>query len=318
MPLILSRSALSKEENMELYKIDISTSGAFYSPIKGDMFFGMFCSVLADYQGTQKLENYLEGYTENRPFIVFSDAFPKGYLPKPCLPGRFFSVAAADRKEAKRKTLFSIEQLSASVNNMEFIEGHFITPLLKTGNHVNPLTSHADGREYSAFISEQFYYNGLLTLYILIDENRISPKDVESVIHKMGQIGFGKKATSGAGKFLVENSLQKIVLPKPEHPNALLTLSPCVPQKDTFKAEDTYYKVFVRFGKHGGVRATSSTPFKKPVLMMDSGAVLCPINTELLQHAFVGCGLDNVSLSEERCFFQGYSPVVPISIILGE
>ena len=61
---------------MNLYQINIRPCGSFYSSIKGDMLFGMFCRILAESLGKERLEQCLTGYTQNKPFIIFSDAFP--------------------------------------------------------------------------------------------------------------------------------------------------------------------------------------------------------------------------------------------------
>jgi hypothetical protein len=62
-----------------------------------------------------------------------------------------------------------------------------------------------------------------------------------------------------------------------------------------------YYNKFNRFGKY----ANSNTPFKKPVLMADSGAVI-----KLKEYRdYIGKAINNGT--NKKSFLQGYSILVP-------
>ncbi|MBQ8346962.1 MAG: hypothetical protein IJY17_05110 [Alphaproteobacteria bacterium] len=304
---------------MELYQIDIKPSGGFYTPIKGDTLFGIFCWAVVDRFGEQRLTELLEGYTENKPFIVISDAFPQGFLPKPVLPFPYYKKAedgsepdAKKRKEFKRREWLPADKISLPTNRMAdlFAEVPFMEKSLKTTNSVNPETNHAGGGKYSAYKTEMISYHGFLTVYAVIDETRISSADVETLFRQIGQSGYGKKASSGGGKFSVE-SVKPVSLSSSAETTALMTLAPCVPVSDEFDADKSFYKVFVRFGRHGNRAALSENPFKNPVMTMDTGAVLTP-KTEKTP-LFVGTGVTGVSLSDPRTVFQGYAPVVALN-----
>lgn len=306
---------------MRLYRIDISPAGGFYTPIKGDTLFGMFCWAFSERFGEPRLAELLNGYTENRPFAVLSDAFPAGYLPKPVLPFPYFKKDddkstepdAQKRKQFKRRTWISADKISLPTDRMAdaFEEVSFEKKTLKTANSVNPESNHASGGKYSAYMVEQTYYKADLSVYAVIDENRISLEDFRSVLEQIGQSGYGKKASSGGGKFTV-NGIHSVSFSNPEW-TALMTLAPCVPAPKEFDAEKSFYKVFVRFGRHGNTAARSAIPFKLPVLAMDTGAVLKPENKTAQPPLFVGTGVKGVSLIDDRTVFQGYAPVISVT-----
>lgn len=306
---------------MKLYQIDIKPDGGFYTPIKGDTLFGTLCWAVVNRFGERRLTELLAGYTENDPFIVVSDAFPRGYLPKPALPFPYFKTVGdksdpdtKKRKEFKRKTWIPADRISLPTNQMKdfFEEVPFMEKSLKTANSVNPETNRADGGKYSAYKTERISYRGILNVCAVIDENRISAADVETLFKQIGQSGYGKKASSGGGKFTVE-SVKPFTFPLPAETTALMTLAPCVPASGEFDADKSFYKVFVRFGRHGNKAALSGNPFKNPVMTMDTGAVLTPAAPTWKMPLFAGTGVKGVSLTDDRTVFQGYAPVVALN-----
>lgn len=307
---------------MNLYKINILPQSYFCTPIKGDMFFGCFCCAMADLFGAEKLSSCLSGYTENSPFVVFSDAFPSGFLPKPCLPASYFykkknnetdNFDASKRKEAKKKIWLPVGKITLSTQEMqEYLKDvSFKRNLFKVSNKINPKTNHASGGEYSAYTIEQFRYTTSLEIYVLIDESKIKVSEVEAVINQIGLYGYGKRASAGGGKFTILNSLTKVDDLVKHSGTKFMALAPCVLRDDTLYTSECFYKVFVRFGRHGGSLATASNPFKRPVIMMDTNAVLT-FKGDKTSSLFVGSGLKGTSLVDDRTVFQAYAPIIPI------
>ena len=305
---------------MNLYQINIHPSGGFYSEIKGDMLFGMFCSAIVDKFGQNKLDKYLEGYMQNAPFVVFSDAFPKGYVPKPTLPYTYYKQESANtgeavlrRKEFKRKNWLPADKAGVSSLEMSgfFEEVKYISKELKTSVRLDPETHRTTGGKYSAYTLENLTYTQDLSLYVLIDETRITPQEVQDLLLIIGQNGYGKKASAGCGKFEPAGNLEPAFFAS-KTASSYLTLAPCVPQKDMFDGAKSFYHIFVRFGKHGGIRAKLANPFKKPVLTAQTGAVFTLRGPQNLQ--FIGCGIGNISQSEPKTVFQGYAPVIPLDL----
>ena len=309
---------------MNLYQINIRPFGGFLSQIKGDMLFGMFCWAVAENLGKERLQKCLEGYTQNCPFIVFSDAFPCGYLPKPALPFTYYRVnkntedMVKKRKEAKRRNWLSADKISLPTPEMSehFKEVAYYTKELKTFVHLDPETHHTTGGKYSAYTLEQLTYKQNLTIYVLIDETKITVPEVQNLLSQIGQCGYGKKASSGFGKFELLGNLETAESGSGIGvSSAYLTLAPCVPQLDTFDSSCSFYHIFVRFGRHGNRAAGALYPFKKPVMTADTGAVFTfkqiPVGEKVV---FIGTGITDVSRADAQTVFQGYAPVIALNV----
>ena len=104
---------------MQTYKITIQPISAFGTPLQGDTLFGQFCWGIVHSLGEEKLMQLLEGYTNNHPFVVFSDAFPSGYLPLPTLPSYFFESIDIDRKQLKKLKWIKIEDCYEPVSQWQ-------------------------------------------------------------------------------------------------------------------------------------------------------------------------------------------------------
>jgi CRISPR-associated protein Csm4 len=89
---------------MQAFRVTINLQSAFATTLKGDTLFGQLCWAIRNRQGENHLAGLLEGYTSGQPFAVVSDAFPKGYLPLPKLPGHFYDkIDGIDRKTIKKR-----------------------------------------------------------------------------------------------------------------------------------------------------------------------------------------------------------------------
>jgi len=88
---------------MQAYQITLSLQSAFATQLKGDTLFGQLCWGIRNRLGEAALKQCLEGYTNNQPFAVISDAFPEGYLPLPKLPGCFYQLPEGEDRKAVKK-----------------------------------------------------------------------------------------------------------------------------------------------------------------------------------------------------------------------
>ena len=87
---------------MCLYKITIKPISSFCSPLQSDTFFGAFCwSYLYNY-GQDALEEIIYNYKTGKPDVIFSNAFPEGYLPAP--------VSLRDLKNSADQPLNKLEK----------------------------------------------------------------------------------------------------------------------------------------------------------------------------------------------------------------
>ena len=118
-------------------------------------------------------------------------------------------------------------------------------------------------------------------------------------LNLIGKVGFGKKGSIGKGHFKVQIDSSFQGFDEVES-NYYMTLSPTILNKQQY-IKEAYYNTFNRFGKYH----SSQTPFKKPILMADSGAVV-KLDTK---RDYIGRGLENGI--NRQSLVQGYSIVVP-------
>src|SRR5262249_32335182 len=123
-------------------------------------------------------------------------------------------------------------------------------------------------------------------VYAVIDE-RISTDALHQLFTDVGSHGYGRDATTGLGKFEVEQPVEASRAQRASH--HWLTLAPCHPNPVERAADGCYYTPLTRFGRHGNIAALTAQPFKRPLLMIATGALLQ--SREPARWSFHGCGL---------------------------
>ncbi|BCX88937.1 CRISPR-associated protein Csm4 [Methylomarinovum tepidoasis] len=287
----------------------------------------------------------LEGYTEGRPFAVVSDAFPAGFLPRPALPLHHFGeVDAAERKQVKKNRWIAgadfgrpvADWLALAKSDRELVE-HFaaeacrrrttrspadggsdlIATRAQPHNTIHRLTGTTASGEFAPYAMTQYWHcRGMkLAVYLAHDPGRIAVDDLTTLLRDIGQTGFGRDASIGLGKFEVD-AVDGSPWPAQEHANAWLTLAPCAPQGLEWNPSGCWYQPFTRFGRHGDAAVHSGRPFKTPVLLADTGAVLTPLHFDS-GRCFTGRGLGGdggLSKAIPQTVHQGYAPVLAIRL----
>lgn len=151
------------------------------------------------------------------------------------------------------------------------------------------------------------------SIYVILDTERLSVEDCRQCLEDIGLFGFGKDASIGLGKFIIDD-FQEYALPLQANANACLTLAPCAPQGLGFESQHSYYQLFTRFGRHGDIAVhQEGKPFKNPVLLAQTAAVF---STPPPQSGFIGQGIGgNGELSKtiKTTIHQGYAPVLAIN-----
>ncbi len=329
---------------MKLYEIVIKPVSFFGTPLKGDTIFGHFMwQILMDNSLVKKpIDELIDSYKHN-PFVVFSSAYPKLYakgkdnffVKRPDLPLEFWQNnqnfsrvdTIKDRKKwrkkkylkigrdlkviCKKENLYSeqnIAQMYAEeIKDMDLDIQKIEIDFSRIRNKINRLTS-TTGEGFAPYEVKQFAYLPFMemSVFVLYDETAIDIDKIEIAFERIGQMGFGKDASIGLGRFNLGDS-DELDLPDFSDCHALYTLSPCVPEK---RYKKCFFQPFVRFGKHGSFFATSRNPFKNPVLMMDEGAVI--IDEDKPKMPYIGKALTDLSKIEKRTVSQGYSIVLPL------
>ena len=314
---------------MKSYKLTLTLQSAFATPLKGDTLFGQLCWAIRNRLGESALADCLGDYNNNQPFAVVSDAFPKGYFPLPKLPNCFYQLPEnTDRKAIKKQTwlpeaLFQqpIRQwLSQAVTSKALVtESKYATHLSEkhpqVHNTINRLTNTTGEAGFAPYsVEQEWFMPGLQwSVFLLLDTARLSVDDCRQCLEDIGLFGFGKDASIGLGKFIIDD-IQEYILPTQESANACLTLAPCAPQGLGFDNQHSYYQLFTRFGRHGDIAVhQDGKPFKNPVLFAQTGAVF---KTLPAKSGFIGQGIGGqgqLSKTINATIHQGYAPVLAIN-----
>lgn len=320
-----------------LYRIRLQPQTAFATRLRGDTLFGQCCWTLRHLLGEAALSELLHGYTQSQPFLVLSDAFPAGYLPRPEIPLSMLGYDLSNpeqrkstkakrwiKQEASAQPLAQWHQYSRSDLEISMQVGGtqaeqqqpLIRHQVRSHNSLNRLTgTTGTGEGFAPYQSELIWYHPKLRLelYACVDE-RLIQDQLMNVLKYIGLQGYGKNASAGLGKFDLVG-LDEHLWSVPEPVDAWLTLAPCAPQGASWQAEHCFYRPHVRFGRHGGHHTGS--PYKNPLLLADRAAILTPSQPPAGQ-LFCGQGLGNLSLSLTATVHQGYAPVLPVCFASGE
>lgn len=307
---------------MNTYRFTLSPQSAFGTPLVGDSLFGQLCWAIVNRFGETRLNELLDGYVEQRPFMVVSDCFSKGYLPLPTIPSRFWQTDEshkADRKKLKKIQWIKWEDAQQSA--VEFWQEKAITANFKFEkesqdqyhNTIDRASGTTGEGAFAPYAAELTWFNRTqqFDLYIVLDESRFSLADLQLILNDVGHFGFGRDASIGLGKFTVAEEVQAVEFEQ-ENANCYFTLANAAPQGLGLNKEHSYYQITTRFGRHGDIQALSSSPFKKPIILAKPAAIFTP--NEYKVRSFLGNGLTGVSNAQQNAVHQGYAPVFNLCV----
>lgn len=317
---------------MRTYRARITPLSAFGTRLLGDTLFGQLCWAIRNRYGEQRLTALLEGYTNtDKPFAVLSDAFPSGFLPRPTLPGSWFAeVHGDDRKAVKRLTWLPISEFQQPVaqwlhfcQSANTLSGSTPNEHAQPHNTLNRITGTTGTGQFVPYVMNQSWFGEkeakteiVLDIYLVFDEARITADELRQLLEDIGNIGYGRDASIGLGKYKVRDDWMAFDLPSQTNTNAWMTLAPSAPQSLGWDSTRSFYQTFTRFGRHGDMAVHGKNPFKTPVLLASSGAVFTPLRLEAMS-SFIGQGLGGngrLSKTIEATVHQGYAPVVGICL----
>lgn len=281
--------------------------------IPSDTLFSAFCNVYRIVYGKEKLEEILEEFKNNPPFLI-SSAFPAVddviFFPLP-----------------KKTNLYSKDLEPKKLRKIEFVSEEIFKILLTEGE-INVekewLTEDEKGlvkekeikkiwweREIPRVTidritnSSEIYYQGEVRfdgLHFLIDlRNEKYEKEIETTIKVMGEEGIGGERTYGKGLFEVRE-ISKIEFDETESPWHI-TLSLFHPSKDELKGLKGYYEFMQRGGwvyspEEKGIR-------RKFVRMFVEG---CVFNKKVIGD------MVEVAKGKHPVYRYGYAFVLPIKV----
>lgn len=299
---------------MKLYRFTLTPQSAMGTPLVGDTLFGQLCWAVRNRFGEARLTALLEDYTEQRPFMVVSDAFPQGFLPLPTLPSKFWQTKTeTDRKSLKKAQWVNIED--AENSEVKFWQECALQANFKFEkesqdqfhNTIDRQTNTTGEGQFAPYSTELTWFGTAqkFDLYIVLDEVRFSLEELQQVLNDVGSFGFGRDASIGLGKFQCTHPQAVNFLQ--QNANCYLTLANCAPQNLGLNKEYCYYQITTRFGRHGDIQALSSNPFKKPIILAKPAAIFTPEKYE--PRLFLGNGLSGISHAQLNAVHQGYAPV---------
>ncbi|HHF6570617.1 type III-A CRISPR-associated RAMP protein Csm4 [Haemophilus influenzae] len=299
---------------MKLYRFTLTPQSAMGTPLVGDTLFGQLCWAVRNRFGEARLTALLEGYSEQRPFMVVSDAFPQDFFPLPTLPSKFWQTKTeTDRKSLKKAQWVNIEDAENSA--VKFWQECALQANFKFEkesqnqfhNTIDRQTNTTGEGQFAPYSTELTWFGTAqkFDLYIVLDEVRFSLEELQQVLNDVGSFGFGRDASIGLGKFQCINPQAVNFLQ--QNANCYLTLANCAPQNLGLNKEYCYYQITTRFGRHGDIQALSSNPFKKPIILAKPASIFTPEKYE--PRLFLGNGLSGISHAQPNAVHQGYAPV---------
>jgi len=288
---------------MKLYRTTIKPLSNFASSIKGDQLFGQICWIIKYKYGEARLEDLLADYSVN-PFLIISDGFASGYLPKPRLPNIYLGENIEFKKQNRKKIWLTLEDLlNGNYTNAKTNEEarNYDKAIVRTRNAVNYKTFTTSSDGFAPFGEEESFLSPK-DLYFLISE-KFKLDELKACFEFLSQFGYGKNISIGKGRFEVLNfqdlNIQMLS-------SAFIALSAFDPTMADFK--DIFYEPFTRFGKHPQAKEIKNS-FKKPLLLADCGSVVVYDEQKDLQ--YIGRSITNHS-NFVKSVHQGYSIVLPL------
>ncbi|MDP1607092.1 MAG: hypothetical protein Q8L93_10725 [Rhodocyclaceae bacterium] len=196
-----------------LHRATLALATPLGTPLAGDTLFGQLCWALREAHGEAELTQRLDGYTQGQPWLVVSDGFPAGYLPKPTLPAHFEPARQADeRKAAKKKSWIPVahaahplKEMLACASDDTTAYGQAPQRTVQSHNTIDRHTGTTGTGEFAPYSMAQTCHAAgqQIDLYLVLDDSRITADEVRQLLAAIGQTGFGRDASIGLGKFAV-------------------------------------------------------------------------------------------------------------------
>ncbi len=267
---------------MKLYSLNITPLSSFLTIPKGDILYGQILSFLA----------FKEDVEEFKEDFVISDMMPFNYFYRPILPLEYFNEE--DKKELRKKKFITLKSLQKDLIPEKV---YFENKDIVIKNSINRLTF-TTSNGFDPFSIEEINYTKMW-MFLMCKEDK--KEILLNTIEKLGKYGFGKKSSIGKGQFRIDE------IKEYEFNNidtsTYLSISPFVKEQD----DEIYYEPYVKFGKYGLNRAKN--PFKKPVILCDSGSVI-KLNSKQKVYGKI---LENGSV--EKSYTQAKTILVPMKDI---
>lgn len=303
---------------MKTYRLKIKPHSSFLTLWQADTIFGNLCWIMAWREGEDALKEFLEDYKNGNPAFVLSDGLPGDLLPSPA------HLSLVKQKEdsfdayKKAKELKKVSWLSPDVfdsvrkGNLEiepseaFKTFRTLTTLHSSINRISGTTGEGslfELEEHALSESEQF-----ISIYLRIKDGW--EDRVFALFKDLSLTGYGKKKSVGKGAFDIIGQLEPFDnFNDFDGSNGFMSLSNFVPA--THDPTDGFYKTLVKYGKLGGEFTFCGKPFKKPLMMLTTGA---SFYTKEKLKPFYGRMVKDIAPAKPEVVQYGYAFSVPAII----
>jgi CRISPR-associated protein Csm4 len=302
---------------MTLYRIAFELRSAIVTPLKGDTIWGHIVWGIANHEGDDAVAKFLEQEKADPPALVVSSAFPAGMLRRPLpepkkrekLDGNSIINRYSQIKKDKKSIYVSASEYFTGMETIPAISGNPLTSVQVMHNKIDRETNEVlDGGLYST--EEQ--WPGIMEgskfkpvdwdLYVL---SSFEKTRVAQLVAWAFENGYGADASTGKGKIIIKG--EPVPVTPQKAGNTYMALGPFVDSPGSgilnLRAD-----IFVRSGKAGGAFAASLSPYKKPVVLYQEGAVFSGGKS----FEYAGMLLTEMHGEDPRICQSGFAPVIPI------
>jgi CRISPR-associated protein Csm4 len=275
-----------------LFRALLRLASPLGTPLHSGTLFGQLCWTRRECDGEAALQKWL---SDEQQIWALSDGFPADFLPRPLLPPAAPSEdpkVADDRKKQKTRGFVRRDgfiKIRVRVSEEE-LGPHLVAVIDDSVRFAHNTIDRRTGSTPEAgglyFLGEDWSFSPQLSdrekplaegmveagpmrdLYV--DAPAGSSGDIRRLLSTLGEIGYGRDANLGRGRWIVE-SVEKDAELESGPNGRLLSLShgSAEPEMDDLRCRlDTHY------GKAGPAVTISSgaSPFKKPLLLTQPGA----------------------------------------------
>ena len=301
---------------MTLYRLTLHLDSPLMTPLKSDTIWGHVVWGIAYHQGDGAVKAFLDEAAKGEPPLVVSSAFPQGMIAKP-LPepehegdqkaAGITKIAeyANIKREKKRRFISADDFLSpasgkACDKGPEYGDQDQIEVWPVTRNVINRISNTVDEeglyqiqtlwprvKDWDIYVLSSLAGDRIVELFTWAFEN-----------------GYGADASVGRGKISVKGSLCPVT---PKRNGTQYLALGVFAGGPGCGLTGIRADVFVRSGKIGGAFASSLSPYKKPVLLYDEGAVFT--SDKPLEYA--GKLLTQMH-GDSRICQAAFAPVIPM------
>jgi CRISPR-associated protein Csm4 len=274
------------------YVVRIRPQSAFGTPLHSGTLFGHLCWAWRHREGEASLSRWLASLAEE-PFLI-SDGMPRDRLPRPEMPpprreGKP-SLEEAERFRrawrrrwirretfSKLRTALSARALlealldeEAEEETSESVRARWFRAHRAAHNTINRLTGRTP-EERGLFFLDDLWPEEDCEAEVWV-RCSLDRKRLEELFGTVGELGYGRDASTGRGRFAVAVEAAPEEMLEGEWPRRMSLSHGTL----TENMEEPYYRLETHYGRLGSLWATGGDPFKFPLTLLAPGATFRP------------------------------------------